>query len=132
MGDRAGKSLALWRGAASDLSEYNCARCPGLLRQKRGCFGGASDDYYADREEATDTCPRRHLKRHPDLGAAFDLYRLHGGHPSGGLAVLDQLTEQAMEALSVTDDAVGYLREQKDSEQRAELAAKAGLRRDHD
>lgn len=46
--------------------------------------------------------------------------------------MLDQLTEQAMQALMVTDDAVGYLREQKDSEMRAELAAKAGLRRDHD
>lgn len=103
-----------------------------MLRQKRGCFGGAADDYYSDREEATDTCPRRHLRQHPDLGVAFELYRLHGGHPSNGLGVLDHLTEQAMDALLVVDDAVGYLRDQRDSEMRAELAAKARLKHDND
>jgi hypothetical protein len=129
---RPGKSLALWRATASDLSEYNCGECPRHMRVRRGCHGGGVDLHYADRPEVTDRCPRRHLKDNPDLVAAIDAYHLHGGAPRMGLIVLEQMTEQAIESMTVIDNAASYQRERKEAMLRAEMkaaaAAKGGAR----
>jgi hypothetical protein len=97
------------------------------MRRRLGCHGGASDVYYADRQEETDTCPRRHLRSNPDLGVVFDLYHLHGGSPRSGLGVTLDVTEAALEALSVVDEAVSYQREQREAQMRAEAAARSRL-----
>ena len=89
-----------------------------------GCHGGGSL-YFVDRPEQTDTCPRRHLRRHPDLGAAFELWRLHGGIPDAGLGVLETITGDALDALWVLDSALGYRREKEQEQAAAEAIAKA-------
>lgn len=92
-----------------------------------GCHGGGMV-HYADRAEQTDTCPRRWLRRHPDLAAAFDLWRLHGGIPSDGMAALETLTGPALDALWVVDSALSYRRDKEAEAAAAEAAAKAGLK----
>jgi hypothetical protein len=102
-----------------------CDRCPRPRQTTLGCHGGAPSPYYADRAEETSTCPRRHLRNNPDLGAVFDLWRLHGGAPTSGLAVTEQLTAAALDALAVMDSAVSYRREQEHALAMAEAKAKA-------
>ena len=89
-----------------------------------GCHGGGSL-HYADRAEQTDTCPRRWLRRYPDLGAAFDLWRLHGGIPTTGMGTLGTITGDALDALWVVDSALGYRREKEQEAAAAEAAARA-------
>jgi hypothetical protein len=88
-----------------------------------GCHGGGS--YYEDRPEQTDTCPRRWLRRNPDLAAAFDLWRLHGGVPTTGMGSLETITGPALDALWVVDSALSYRREKEAERMAAEAAAKA-------
>jgi hypothetical protein len=90
-----------------------------------GCHGGGASLHYADRPEQSDTCPRRWLRRHPDLGAAFELWRLHGGVPSAGLAALETFTGDALDALWVIDSALSYRREREQEQAAAEAAARA-------
>lgn len=92
-----------------------------------GCHGGGSMEY-VDRPERTDTCARRHLRRHPDLAAAFDLWRLHGGVPTSGMGALDTMTGAALDALWVVDSALSYRREKERELAMAEAAARAGTR----
>jgi hypothetical protein len=120
--------LALWRAAAEDLSAYQCERCPRTRRGNLGCHGGAPALYYSDRPEATDTCPRRHLKRNPDLGAAFDLWAYYDGIPRGSLAAMDALTEPALDALWTIHSAVEYRRKTEEAARKAQEAAQAAAR----
>jgi hypothetical protein len=81
--------------------------------------------------EASDTCPRRHLKRHPDLGAALDLWAYYDGVPRGTLAALDDVTEAALDALWIIHSAVEYRRKgEADAEtaKQTALAASRGTR----
>lgn len=94
-----------------------------------GCHGGAPSTFYGDRREETDTCPRRHLRDNPDLGAVFDLWRLYGGVPSDGVETLDALTPAALDALWVMDSAVAYRREQEEAVARAKAEAAARQQR---
>lgn len=80
---------------------------------------------YADRKEETTTCPRRELRNNPDLGAALDLWALHGGIPQTGLAITHEITAPALEALWVIDSAVSYRRRQEEAAARAEAEARA-------
>lgn len=57
--------------------------------------------------------------------AALDAYHLHGGYPRAGLVVLEQITEQGLDALGVIDDATAYLRRQQEAMMRAEAKARA-------
>jgi hypothetical protein len=120
--------VALWRASADDLSAFVCERCPRNRQRNLGCHGGAASTYYADRREESDTCPRRHLRRNPDLGPVFDLWRLYGGVPSDGVATLDALTPAALEALWVMDSAVAYRREQEEAAAVAKAEAAAAAR----
>lgn len=102
-----------------------CDRCPRSRQSTLGCHGGAPSPFYADRAEETSTCPRRHLRDNPDLGAVFELWRLHGGAPTSGLDVTERLTEAALSALWVMDSAVSYRREQEQAIAMAEAKARA-------
>lgn len=59
--------------------------------------------YFPGTRHATDTCPRRHLIDHTDIVAAFQLYRACDGKP--GLDGAEKLTQQALQALALIDDA---------------------------
>jgi len=78
--------------------------------------------------EVSDTCPRRHLKRNPDLGAAFDLWAYYDGVPRGSLAALDDVTEAALDALWVIHGAVEYRRKSQEDAEKAKATAMAAAR----
>ena len=83
--------------------DYDCGECPEHLRGARGCHGGSSPPWFAGTQYETDTCPRRHLLNNPDLVEAFSLHRACDGKP--GVEGLKQLSQQAVTALAIIDDA---------------------------
>lgn len=92
-----------------DLGRFDCGSCPAQRRPGYGCEGGALTQagqpaIFAGTRYATDTCPRRHLLRNPDLGDVFTLHRAVGDEPVG-LAGLDELSGQAVAALALVDAA---------------------------
>lgn len=100
--------MALWTVARADLSNFDCGNCDAGLRVLRGCEGGCVNDLgepniNAGTRWASDTCPRRHLIRNPDLVDVLALHRITDGKP--GLQAVNELTGQALEALAIVDDA---------------------------
>lgn len=75
----------------------------------RGCHGGCVDDegkpaINADTPYATDTCPRRHLLRNPDLTRLLDLYNQTEGKV--GFAGDSVVSPQTLDAFDIIADAV--------------------------
>lgn len=102
--------------ARADLRNFDCGACPEALRQARGCHGGCRDSegrpaINAGTRWATDTCPRRHLLRNPDLIGAL---QLHADLDSVGIGEIERLSEQAMQALTLIDDARAHRQEDGD------------------
>ena len=82
-------------------------------------------EFFSDRPEVTDRCPRRHLLDNPDLSDAITTYRAHGGVPDSGARALQEMTSPALDALYVIESATSYRREQEDRERKAALAQSA-------
>jgi hypothetical protein len=59
--------------------------------------------YFAGTAYESDTCPRRQLINHPDLGEVFTLWRSCEGRP--GIGALETLTCAALQCLDVINEA---------------------------
>jgi hypothetical protein len=92
------------------------------MRQALGCHGGCVNPETGQpainegTPYATDTCPRRHLLRNPDLLPVLELHTLTEGKV--GVAGLDDISEQGVRALAVISDARAVrAREEPDGQQ---------------
>lgn len=90
----------------ADLGDYDCGACHANRRLSRGCEGGARSPWNEGTRYQNDVCPRRHLLRNPELSQVLQLHRSIGDEPIG-LAGLSDLSNAAVQALAIVDDARG-------------------------
>ena len=88
-----------------------------------GCHGDALVPHFVGTEYETDVCPRRHVRRNPDVVQLFALRR-----SCDGLIGIDgprRLTAAAIEGLAAIEEGVDW-RMKAEAEERAREAAVKG------